>query len=70
MALTVDELYNAARPLPLSEKLQVARRLLTDIPPESVVDHSDTWSDIDIHEATQHSLRNAEASLGEESSDG
>jgi hypothetical protein len=69
MALTVEEIYEAARPLAASDKLQLARRLLTDIPAESIVDYNDSWSEEDIREATLHSLRYAERSLGEEHQD-
>lgn len=70
MALTIEEIYKAVAPLPASEKLQLARFLLNDIPSESVVDYSESWSEADIHEATLHSLRHAEKSLGEDARDG
>jgi hypothetical protein len=69
MALTVEEIYKAASPLPASEKLQLVRRLLSDIPSESIVDYSEEWSKEDIREATLHSLRYADSSLGEEPQD-
>lgn len=69
MIMTIEEIYKAAEALPASEKLQLARRLLNDIPSESIVDYSETWSDEDIREATLHSLRYAATSLGEEPQD-
>ena len=62
MAMTIEEIYKAAEPLPASEKLKLARRLLSDIPSESVVDYSETWSKEDIQEAALHSMRYAETS--------
>ena len=69
MTMTIEEIYKAAMPLPASEKLQLARRLLSDIPSESIIDYSEIWSEDDIREATLHSLDHAETSLGEEPED-
>ncbi len=69
MTMTIEELYKAAEPLPAREKLQLARRLLSDIPSESIVDYRDSWSEEDIREATLHSLRHAESALGEDLND-
>jgi hypothetical protein len=67
--MTIEEIYKATETLSSSEKLQLARRLLSAIPSESIVDYSETWSEEDIREATVYSLRNAYTSLGEEPDD-
>ena len=69
MTMTVEEIYKATTVLSANEKLQLARRLLSDIPSESIVDYSETWSEEDIREATLYSLRYADTSLGEEAQD-
>jgi hypothetical protein len=46
--LTLQEIYeNTIRRLPPSERLQLAAIILNDIPPQSVVDYSEEWSEQD-----------------------
>jgi hypothetical protein len=68
--MTVQELYEqAVKPLPAPERLRLATLILNDIPPHSVVDYNDDWSEEDMREATLHSFRRAAASFGEEDED-
>jgi hypothetical protein len=53
----VVELYNQmVKPLPASERLQLATMILNDIPPQAVVDYSEEWSEEDIQDLTAASL--------------
>jgi hypothetical protein len=64
---TAEEIYSqVVKPLPPSEQLRLATMILNGIPPRSVVDYSDEWSEQDIADLTAHSLRYAAASFGEE----
>ena len=64
---TAEEVYaQIVKPLPASERLKLATMILNDIPPLSVVDYSDEWSDEDIRDLTIHTLRYAAESFGEE----
>jgi hypothetical protein len=49
--VSVQELYRQSiKPLPASERLRLARLILNDIAPESVVDYSEAWSDEDYRD--------------------
>jgi hypothetical protein len=57
---------NSIKPLPVAVRLQLAARILNDIPPHAVVDFRTDWSDEDQRDATAYSLHRAVASLGED----
>lgn len=51
MATPVDRIYEETiKPLPPADRLRLATRILNDIPPESVVDDHDEWSDEDLRD--------------------
>jgi hypothetical protein len=64
---TAEEVYDQIiKPLPASERLKLATMILNNIPPQSVVDYSEEWSEEDMREFTAHSLRYVAQSLGDE----
>jgi len=65
--MTIQELYDSSiRALPAVERLQLATLILNEIPPQSVVDYREEWSDEDLADLTQHSWAQVEATLGAE----
>ncbi|MGH8058398.1 MAG: hypothetical protein ACREOH_14365 [Candidatus Entotheonellia bacterium] len=49
--MTIQRLYEEAiKPLPLGDRLRLATLILSDIPPEAVVDYRDAWSDEDLED--------------------
>jgi hypothetical protein len=67
MASSAEEVYeHAVKSLPLSERLRLAALILNAIPPQAVVDYSDSWSDEDIREFTAASWRHIDAQLEDE----
>jgi len=62
---TAEEVYDqVVKPLPLGERLKLATIILNGIPPQAVVDYSESWSDQDIRDFTaaswHHVLQNVE----------
>lgn len=61
--LTSEEVYAAARALPLSERLRLAARIIEDLPalpnPQNMPGYSGAWSDEDIRDFAAHSARYA-----------
>ena len=52
--MNVHELYEQTiKSLPASERLRLAVLILNDIPPQSVVDASESWTEEDLQEFTQ-----------------
>lgn len=67
---TAEEVYvQVVKPLPPSERLKLATMILNDIPPQSVVDYSEEWSEEDMRDLTAHTMRYAAQSFGETESD-
>lgn len=67
----VEEIYaQVVKPLPASERLKLATMILNDIPPLSIVDYSEEWSEEDMRDLTIHTMRYAAESLAEEPEDG
>jgi hypothetical protein len=67
---TAEEVYaQAVKPLPPSERLKLATMILNDIPPQSVVDYSEEWSEEDMRDFTAASWRYALQRLEEEEAD-
>lgn len=65
--MTVKEIYNQmVKPLPSSERFELATLILNDIPPLAVVDYSEEWTEEDMRDLTIYSLRYAAQSFGEE----
>ncbi len=65
--ITVEEVYGqVVKPLPPSERLKLATMILHDIPPQTVVDYSEEWTEEDMRDLTIYSLRYAAQSFGEE----
>lgn len=64
---SAEEVYSqVVKSLPPSERLRLATMILNDIPPQSVVDYSDEWSEEDMRDLTTHTFRYAAESFGEE----
>jgi len=54
--MNVHELYQQTiKSLPASERLRLAVLILNDIPPQSVIDESENWTEEDLQEFTQGS---------------
>jgi hypothetical protein len=54
--MNMQELYEQTiKSLPASERLRLAVLILNDIPPQSVVDASESWTEEDLQEFTQGS---------------
>lgn len=55
---TAEELYDKSiRSLPAAERLRLATMILKDIPPESIADFNDAWSDEDCRDFSRGSWR-------------
>lgn len=64
--MTVIELYNQTiKPLPPSDRLRLATLILNDIPPQTVVDSSEEWSEEDYRDFSRASWGRIETALGE-----
>lgn len=62
--MTVQQLYEQTiKPLPMAERYRLAVLILNDIPPQAVVDASDTWTEEDMHEFSQASWAQLDARL-------
>ena len=49
--MTIQRLYEEAiKPLRVGDRLRLATLILSDIPPEAVVDYRDAWSDEDLED--------------------
>ncbi len=49
--MTLEQLYaQAIGPLPTSDRLRLATMILNQIPPQSIVDDRDDWSDEDMRD--------------------
>ena len=56
---TIQELYEqSVRIRPAAERLQLATMILNDIPPQSVADYSETWTEEDIEDFRNASTAN------------
>jgi hypothetical protein len=63
----IAELYDSSiKTLPISARLQLAARILNDIPPQAVVDYQTEWSEQDQQDASAYSLWRAAASFDED----
>ena len=67
---TAEEVYvQVVKPLPPSERLKLATMILNDIPPQSVVDYSEEWSEEDMRDFSAASWRYALQQVEEEEAD-
>ena len=65
--MTVDELYeDTIKTLPAADRLRLAALILNDIPPQSVVDYRDEWSDEDLRDFSAAGWKHIEQELGNE----
>lgn len=56
--MTAAEIYaTVIRPLPASERLELATRILNEIPPRAVVDYRDEWTEEDMRDAAEATRR-------------
>ena len=56
--MTIEEIYNGSiKALPPSERFRLATLILSEIPPQSVVDVNDVWSQDDMRDAAAYSAR-------------
>ena len=63
----VGRLYEQAiKPLSAADRLRLATLILRGIPPESLVDYSEAWTDQDYRDFTDAGWQQVEAMLGEE----
>ena len=65
--MSVQELYDQTiKHWPAAERLLLATTILNDIPPQSVVDYGEEWSEEDQRDFSKASLELAVARLEEE----
>lgn len=66
-SMTIQELYDTSiKSLPAVDRLRLASLILSDIPPQSVVDYQEAWSEEDLADFTRHSWQHIETALGAE----
>jgi hypothetical protein len=65
--MNVQELYEQTiKSLPAAERLRLAVLILNDIPPQSVVDDSESWTEEDLQDFTQGSWKYIDQHLEDE----
>jgi hypothetical protein len=65
--MNVHELYEQTiKSLPAAERLRLAVLILNDIPPQSVVDDRESWTEVDLQEFTQAGWRHIDQQLEDE----
>jgi hypothetical protein len=65
--MNVHELYEQTiRSLPAADRLRLAVLILNDIPPQSVVDASESWTEEDLQEFTQASWQHIDQQFEDE----
>ena len=66
--MSVAELYNTTiKPLTAPQRLQLARMILEGIPPQSIVDYNDEWTEEDLAEFSQSARSRWNETAGESS---
>ena len=64
---TAQEVYvSTVQSLPTSERLNLAKLILNDIPPESMVDYSTEWTDEDLEDFSRSGMNLIENYLAAE----
>jgi len=57
MEMSLSEFYEKQiRTLPLIQRIDLARMILNDLPPEALVDYRSDWSEEDLRELSTFSL--------------
>jgi len=65
--MNVHELYEQTiKSLPAAERLRLAVLILNDIPPQSVIDDSESWTEEDLQDFTQGSWKHIDQRLEDE----
>jgi hypothetical protein len=65
--MNVHELYEQTiKSLPAAERLRLAVLILNDIPPQSVVDDRESWTEVDLQEFTQAGWQHIDQHLEDE----
>ena len=65
--MNVHELYEQTiNALPAADRLRLAVLILNDIPPQSVVDDSESWTEEDLQDFTQGSWKYIDQRLEDE----
>jgi hypothetical protein len=65
--MNVHELYEQTiKSLPAAERLRLAVLILNDIPPQSVVDDNESWTEEDLQDFTQGSWKYIDQHLEDE----
>lgn len=65
--MNVHELYEQTiKSLPAADRLRLAVLILNDIPPQSVVDDTESWTEEDLQEFTQASWQHIDQQLEDE----
>lgn len=68
--MSVEQIYEEnVKALSAEQRFQLATLILSDISPRAVIDYSEEWSEEDLREATEHSLRRASFSFCEDEAD-
>ncbi len=63
----IEELYvDQIRDLPAAERLRLATLILNDIPPQSLVDYRDSWSDEDLSDFRAAGMKVIDTALGDQ----
>ena len=64
--MTVEELYNTSiKPLPIGDRLQLASLILKDVPPNSIVDYNEAWSEEDLQDFQRTSWSHSDRAVTE-----
>lgn len=64
--MTIEQIYDEAiKPLPTAERLRLATIILNNIPPDSVVDSSDEWTEADYQDFSRAGWERSDRALGE-----
>jgi hypothetical protein len=65
--MTIEEIYHESiKPLAPSERFRLATLILSEIPPQSVVDIRDAWNEEDMQDISTYSARLFTAEFPEE----
>ncbi len=68
--MTIDTLYQQTiKSLPPADRLRLATLILEDIPPQSLVDYSDEWTDEDLADFSRQGWRRLEEMEAREASE-
>ena len=60
--MSLKELYEQSiKSLPAGERYQLATMILSEIPPQAVIDYSDEWSEEDLKDFRRHSWQRLES---------